>query len=288
MSIIESAFLKTLKQKKSQSEKESTPTVVKATDNSDEEIYYSKTKVDYSGVDYSDVSVQHPSSLGISSMSQKRRYSNNELAKLGIISAHSPDQKLVNEYRNLRTNLIAGQKKKNFTTLVTCIVPDYDISYIVANIAAAFALDANKTSLIINADIKSHELDQLFDTNINLGVIDYLETENIGIEDVLYETPIARLRYIPSGDVREDTSEYFTSMKMKKLVSALLERYPERFPIIQAPSIGSSADTRILADSCDCVILVCPYAKCNEGNIEQAMRTVESNNFAGVVLSDFS
>jgi Mrp family chromosome partitioning ATPase len=220
-------------------------------------------------------------------MSQSERFSHSELSKLGIIFAQSPDVKLVNEYRNLRTNLIASQRKKNFTMLVTCVVPNYNVTHIVANIAAAFSLDSNKTSLVINADISEDSLDQLLSIETDLGIIDYLESENLNVEDILYETPINRLRYVPCGKVREETSEYFTSTKMKNFVDVLLNRYPERFPIIQAPSIGSAADTRILIDSCDCVILVCPYGLCDENVIHEAMLTVGSDKFAGIVLAGF-
>ncbi len=275
MSIIESAFLKNLKDSKKELRAKS------------KEI---NSKTNY--VPNTPVTVDEPkheisSRKGIAAMSQKRKYSPKELNERCLISTGTKDRVLLNEYRNLRTKLIAGQSKKNFTTLVTSVVPEHDISLVVTNMAMAFALDSSKTSLIINADINNTNMEALLDIELDRGIIDYIETEGVEIDDILYETPISRLRYIPCGHAHEDISEYFTSSRMKNLVETLVERYPERFPMIVAPSIGSSADTRILMDLCDCVILVVPYGKCSETDIKHAMLTVGGEKFAGIILDDF-
>ncbi len=243
MSLIESAYLKTLKK--------------------------SKERLNEGAVTASDISGVAPppiaetneskkevlSKKNISTMAQERCYSQNELRKRQLITNNSS---LLNEYRNLRTKLIAGQSKPNFSTLVTSIAPDYDISLVVSNMAITFALDSRKTSLIVNADTKNVHLDNIFDISLELGVIDYLESDDFEIDKVLYETPVSRLRYIPSGSSLEGGSEHFTSNRMREFVKSLVDRYPERFPIISAPAVTISADARILADWCDCVVFVAP------------------------------
>jgi len=283
MSIIESAFLKTLKNSKKNIDIENK---IRSQNQATTELNAQKTP--------KPVSVKHTadkqtisSRKDISSMSQLRRYSRNELMERRLIHVGSVDDTLVNEYRNLRTKLISGQSKQNFSTLVTSVVPDYDISLVVSNLATAFSLDASKTSVVVNADIGNTKLDQLFGISSKLGIIDYIESEELQIDKILYETPIARLRFVPSGDIREDSFEYFTTARMKNLVADLVARYPERYLFVNAPSIESSADARILLDSCDCVVLVVPYGQCNEKDIMNAMLTVGSKKFAGLILDDF-
>jgi len=151
----------------------------------------------------------------------------------------------------------------------------------------AFALDSGKTSLIVNTDIKNKNLDHKFNINCDFGIVDYLNSDDVTVDKILYETPIRRLRYIPSGDAQDDSTEHFTNNRITGLVESLLERYPERFPIISAPSVGSSADASILADSCDCVVLVAPYGKCTEIEIMHAIWSFPSEKFAGLILDDF-
>lgn len=283
MSIIESAFLKTLKNSKDEIKNETNKTNVKTVvpDNDVEVPRSEKTAMQEA--------VKNVTSVrkNISTMSQKKKYSAKELSDRNLISTGTTDTALLNEYRNLRTKLLVGQSKNNFTTLVTSVSTGYDISLVVANIAMAFALDSSKTSLVINADTENTKLNGLFDVDNDLGIIDYLESDDLEVDLILCETPISRLRYIPCGKSHEDVSEYFTSNRMTNFVSTLVDRYPERYPVICAPSIGSSADARILIDSCDCVVLVAGYGKCNETDIRHAMLTVGSEKFAGIILDDF-
>lgn len=284
MSIIESAFLKTLKNSKkeisNEIKKAKVESPVVANDNFDIRVSKETAKQEV---------IKNVSSVrsNISTMSQKSKFSAKELSDRNLISTSTTDASLLNEYRNLRTKLLVGQTKTNFTTMVTSISPDYDISLVVANIAMAFALDSSKTSVVINADTENTKLNKLFDVDSDLGIIDYLESDNLEVDEILYETPISRLRYVPCGKSHDDVSEYFTSSRMANLAGALVERYPERFPVICAPSIGASADARILIDSCDCVVLVAGYGKCNEMEIRHAMLTVGSEKFAGIILDDF-
>jgi protein-tyrosine kinase len=281
MSIIESEFLKTLKNSKdeikNQTRKSNPEPPVAPNDNLE-----SKDILKQEVVKNVISAKKH-----ISTMSQKNKYSAKELGDRNLISTSTSDAALLNEYRNLRTKLLVGQTKSNFTTLVTSISAGYDVSLVVANIAMAFALDSSKTSLVINADTENTKLNNLFDVDNDLGIIDYLESDDLEIDEILCETPISRLRYMPCGKSHEDVSEYFTTSRMTGLVKTLIERYPERFPVICAPSIESSADARILIDSCDCVVLVAGFGKCNESEIRHAMLTVGSEKFAGIILDDF-
>ena len=232
------------------------------------------------------------SSLGmarkqIAGMSQGNVFSSQQLVEKGLVSPSMKDTILLNKYRNLRTKLLSSSNKENFVTLVTSVVPDDANSMIACNLAATFALDEGKTALLIDANINNPNLSQILDIDSEIGLIDYLESDSWSREHILIKTPIPRLRLLPSGNIRVNAAEYFTSDKMKDLIRELVNRYPERFPIIDAPSIIHSADTRILLDLCDKVILVVPYGKCTQEEIKYAALTIGTEKLAGIVLNEF-
>ena len=179
----------------------------------------------------------------IAAMSQRREYTANEFSERGLISKYLEDSKLMNEYRNMRTKLLSGDSKDNFSTLITSVSPDYDPSLVTANIASTFALDEGKTSIVINANVASDKCNSIFDTEAELGLVDAISSDGLPVEDIIYETPIKRLRYIPIGRNPESSAEYFGDIRMKKTMESILKRYSERFIFINAPSIASSADT---------------------------------------------
>ncbi|MGQ9424698.1 XRE family transcriptional regulator [Gilvimarinus sp. F26214L] len=224
----------------------------------------------------------------IKAMTERFSLSDSELATKGLIYPRMEDTRLLNIYRNLRTKLLAAANGRNFTTLVTSVVPGTDTGLIAANLAASFAFDEGKTAMLLEGDVHSPSLARLFDLDPETdGLMDYLEAEERSIAEVIHPTGIPRLRFIPSGQLRENSAEYFTSEKMHGTIEEILTRYPDRYPIVDAPSVQDSADARILLDLCDLVVLVVPYGECTEQEIRTAAETIGSEKLVGVVLDQF-
>ena len=274
MSTIESAYLKNKKSgddDTNQSQQEALPNRPNRTSNSRQE----NTGVSRKAKDH------------IAKMKQGKVYGKEELAGLGLISKDSKDTKLMNQYRNLRTNLLASSESANFVTMITSISPNFDSSTVAANIAATFALDEGKTSVVINADVDTQKCNELFNVVPESGLVDFIESDDMSIDRIIYETPINRLRYIPIGSNVESSAEHFSDSRMKKTMGNIVSRYPERFIFVNAPSISSSADTRILLGICQKVILVVPYGLATEDNIRQAVLSIGNEKLAGIVLDEF-
>jgi capsular exopolysaccharide synthesis family protein len=270
MSTVEKAFLKSLENENKNIEEEISKGI---------EVDTNIAKKDAGQLTSSKRSIAH--------MEQPQKYSQKELDERGLIHSNMKDRNLLNQYRNLRTRLLAKCNKENFVTLVTSAVSDLDTAIVSANLAATFALDESKTSMLIEANIANPRLNQMFDMQNHPGLIDYLEGETNDSDIVLQKTGIPRLRFVPSGVPRESATEYFTSDKMKYFIKELVTRYPDRFPIINTPSISSSADARILLELCDQVILVVPYGECTEEDILKASLTIGNEKLSGIVLNNF-
>jgi len=224
---------------------------------------------------------------GISQMEQVNRYSPLELVEKRFVHTGMKDKILLDRYRNIRTKLLSDAKKSNFLTIITSVVPYENSGMVAANLAATFALDEAKTSMLLEADISNPTLNELFDMPDREGLIDFLESEEWDSCEVLQKTGIPRLRFVPSGLHRENSAEYFTSTKMNEFVKELVERYPDRYPIINAPCVINSADTRILIELCEKVVLVVPYGMCSDEEVMQAALAIGEKKLAGVILDGF-
>ncbi len=274
MSTLERAYLKAMKVAEDTGEDEKQSIIEQATQNLPK---VNKKKVE-------EIT---SSRAGISQMAQVEVYTPEVLKNKRLIYTGMPDTVLLERYRTLRTKLLSRSKKSNFTTLVTSVVSESNSHLIAANVAATFALDEAKTAMLVESNIREALLNRLFDLADSKGMIDYLESEQWNSQEILYKTGIPRLRFVPSGLKRENSAEYFTTDKMDSFVKELISRYPDRYPIINAPSIDESADTRILIELCDVVVLVVPYGKCSEEQVMQAAMAIGEDKLAGVVLDDF-
>ncbi|MFV1982149.1 MAG: polysaccharide biosynthesis tyrosine autokinase [Thiohalomonadales bacterium] len=210
----------------------------------------------------------------------------NELSSKKIISTKMGDHKVPDRFRELRTTLLNVSKNKNFMLMVTSICKSGGASVVATNLAAAFSFDDSKTSLLIDCNLRNPKLDKLFNIDNKSGLTNYLEDRGVGIEQIIVDTGIKRLRLITAGENKESTSEYFTSARMMDFLNKIKERYPDRYIIIDAPPIGDSADATILSELCDFVIAVVPYGKVTVPTIEKSLKTIDKNKLVGVVFNN--
>ena len=209
-----------------------------------------------------------------------------QLSDMKIISSKMYDNSIANNYRDLRTKLIQRCQGKNFVVMLTSTADDYSSCTTAVNLATAFTFDESKTSLVIDSNINNPQLESCLNCNSGYGLTDYLENEEVNIESVIQKTGIPRLKAISAGKPREAAYEYYTSLRMRKLLSDLLKRYSDRYIFINSAPIADSADARILSDLCDFVILVVPYGKSSKNNINKAVDSIGKDKFAGVVFSE--
>lgn len=231
--------------------------------------------------------VNHNSSVKeIARMKNSKLLASTELSELKIIFSDMPDSKIANTYRDLRTKLIQKSQGRNISVLLTSCTPDYLSNMNAINLAAAFSLDESKTSLLIDCNLSNPQLADILDLKGSLGLTDYLESEDVEVDSILHESGIKRLRVIPAGKYRETATEYFTSIRMKGLMTDLLSRYSDRYVFIDAAPISESADTRILVEMCDYVLLVVPYGRATKARVKEAAEAIDKDKLLGVIFAD--
>lgn len=189
-------------------------------------------------------------------------------------------------FRGIRTRLLSLAEHQNFVTLVVSVSPRSGGSFVARNLAAAFAFDESKTSLLIDCNLRYPNQHKALGVEPESGgLIDFLEHPTIGIEPILYHTGIPRLRLIPAGKARENSSEYFSSFRMRTVVDSLRCRYADRYLFLDGPSIKGSPDARILSDLADFVVVVAGYGRDTPAAINQAVANFEPDKLAGVVFN---
>ena len=218
-------------------------------------------------------------------MQEPRRLTPDDLEERRIVYPESPNRKLVNHFRNLRTKLLEKSGGNNFTLVVSGAREGSGSSFVALNLAAAFAFDEAKTALIIDCNLREPALHSTLDIVPDSGLTDFLDDPDYDIGRILYPTGIPRLRLIPAGSRRETPSEFFTSFRMKQFLQAVRRRYPDRFIVLDTAPITESPDARILTELCDYAMLVIPHAGMTADGIEQAAGAFNAEKFVGAVIN---
>ncbi|RDS83663.1 polysaccharide biosynthesis protein [Dyella monticola] len=192
-------------------------------------------------------------------------------------------------FREIRTRLLELAGSQNFITLVVSVSPHSGGSFVARNLAAAFAFDETKTSLLIDCNLRyPNQHKELGVDPAKGGLIDYLEHPIRGLKSIIYQTGIPRLRLVPAGTSRENSGEFFSSFRMRAMLDSLRCRYSDRYLFLDGPAVNGSPDARILSDLADFVVVVVGYGRDTPAAVNQAVANFETSKLAGVVFNQSS
>ena len=212
--------------------------------------------------------------------------SRGELADSRIIYPEMTGNGTVQAFREIRTKILQRTKGKNGVIMVTSVADGGGSTFVSLNLGAAFAFDAGKTALLIDCNLRNPWLQKLLKDESPTGLMDYLENKDVDLSGIIHPVGIERLRVIPAGGQRDVPAEYFTSPRFKRMFDNIRRRYAERFIILDAPPMTDSADTKILAELCDYVLLVVPYGRVTQAQIDESIKSVDGGKFLGVVFNN--
>ncbi|MES2625853.1 MAG: AAA family ATPase [Pseudomonadota bacterium] len=218
-------------------------------------------------------------------MEQEKLLSKEELQSYGLIHPAMEDLDVVNAFRNLRTSLLNKMEQYNSTLMVTAITPDGGASFVATNLAAAFTFDHQKTAMLIDCNFQDPALAEKFNLDFKYGLKDFISGKVNDISQIVYSTGIQRLRLIPSGNQESDVVEFFTGERMFSFLSEVRSRYSNRIIIIDAPPILDSADTKILAELADYILLVVPYKGVTTNLINRTLNSIDKTKIVGMILN---
>lgn len=227
----------------------------------------------------------HPGK-SIKKMAEISEYTDQDKDKRKIIYPEMRNRRVVNNFRDLRNGLIGKAEGKNLTIMVTSIAEGGGASFVAVNLAAAFAFDQSRTSLIIDTNLSAPGLDKIFDIKDMPGVVNFIEDSDIGLEEIIYASGVKRMRVLPAGQRTEYASEYLGSTQMKSLIEDLKNRYNDRFIIIDAPPLSDPASARQIAKLSDKIVIVIPYGKISGQELIERLALLPKEKIAGVLINN--
>ena len=89
-----------------------------------------------------------------------------QLQQKKIIHPDVDDYSILNAYRKIRTHLLQKSGGSNFVLLVVSLAENMGSTFTAVNLAAAFAYEGEKTSLIIDCNLRNPKLHSIFDKEV--------------------------------------------------------------------------------------------------------------------------
>ncbi|MFU8893355.1 MAG: GumC family protein [Luteolibacter sp.] len=197
-------------------------------------------------------------------------------------SGMSPDAEA---YRILRTNIEFNRKnpEDNAITVVSGGAGEGKSTTMV-NLAYVCA-QGGYTTLMIDADLRRPTVHTFFDINNSVGLTNYLTTE-LMLEDVILQTPVDNLYFMPSGILPSDAAGILNSRRMSELIADVKQRFD--LILIDSPPILGVSDASVLASEVDLTMIVVQHRKLPRHMLMRVKQAVENvgGSVIGVVLNN--
>jgi protein-tyrosine kinase len=230
--------------------------------------------------------LEHRKREKIKNMELPSLWTQDELYEKKVVFTGMRQRELLNAFREVRIRLLERSKSDNMVVLVSSVSTHGGSSFVGFNLAATFALDQHKTALYVDCNPYSSAAEKYITENVEAGLTQYLTDYTVPLKNIIYPSGIERLRVIPSGGSSESAAEFFNSKRMEVFVAEIKSRYPDRFIVLDAPSVQQSTEARILAKYCDHALLVVPYGSAVTDEVLAAVDAVGKDRFAGLVFNN--
>ncbi|HKG07576.1 MAG TPA: polysaccharide biosynthesis tyrosine autokinase [Pedobacter sp.] len=183
-----------------------------------------------------------------------------------------------------RLNFLASEKK-NKIICVTSEISGEGKSFVSLNLAASLSL-TDKRILLIDTDMRKPALHRSFKIDSKNGLSQYLSSQ-LPLNQLIKQTHISNLDFIPSGEIPPNPSELLHNNKMSLLLNTLESKYD--FIVLDSAPIGLVSDSRPLMKIADINLFVlrCGVSKQNFATSADTLeKEMNLTNF-GIILNDY-
>jgi protein-tyrosine kinase len=200
------------------------------------------------------------------------------------LASVSSDQ-TADPFRLLRTQILMQMREKGWQTLaVTSPNKGAGKSTVALNLAMSFAMEADYTALLVDADLRDPDVRHMLELEPGPGLVDYL-LGDAALEDLLIHPNIGNLVVLPGGAPVANTSELMRSPMMGDMIREMRARYHDRLIVFDVPPVLAGADTLALSTYMDATILLVEECKTRREDIARSCELLANSNLMGLVLN---
>lgn len=214
------------------------------------------------------------------------------LSERNFVSMATERRLIYEEYRVIKRKLINnafGSLSKTLNhpnlILVTSSRPGEGKTFTSVNLALSIALEQDKTVLLVDADVLRPNVARTLEISTELGLTDYLSSNDVDVSDIMYSTNVERLKIITAGKPHHLSTELLASDKMIELVQEFASRYPDRIVIFDAPPLLGVNETCVMAGMCGQAVVVLEENKTKLNELDKALNLLPKELAVGFVIN---
>jgi capsular exopolysaccharide synthesis family protein len=187
------------------------------------------------------------------------------------------------EYRTLRARIQSLRRTRELRSIViSSALPNEGKTTTAANLALCFGFERELTTCLVDADLRTPRVHQVFPLTGPAGLVEVLEGD-AKLDEALVPVPDTRLMVLPVRALPTAPSELLGSRAMADLIAELHTRF--HTVILDAPPVLGLPDTVTLVDLCDAALFVVGAGRAPREEVEAALERLDASKVLGVVLN---
>ncbi len=200
----------------------------------------------------------------------------------GFVTPDAKDSQIAHEFRVLKRPIIRNAQARSGTpvrngnlVMVTSALPGEGKTFTAANLALSMAMEFDTTVLLVDGDVARPSLPDVFGIPPSPGLMDLLIRDDLDLSQVLLQTNIERLTFLPAGIRHQHATELLSSEKMAALLHELTSRYRNRIVIFDSPPLLLTAEAPALAAQMGQIVVVVAADVTPRRTVGHALATIE-------------
>ena len=202
-----------------------------------------------------------------------------------LMAHHDRGGRVAEQYRTLRTNLLAQHVDAGFCMLVTSAEVGEGKTVTSSNLALVLAEFQDRRTLIADCDLRKGTVAKLLKGKTSPGMADLLRNEGT-LKDAVQRTFYPNLFFISAGQVdQQEVGKLVGQPEFHEIVGKLRREYD--YVLLDTPPVNSLSDAGILGRAVGEALLVVRLNKTHRESVERAIRLLHAANvkIGGIVLT---
>jgi protein-tyrosine kinase len=246
---------------------------------------------DRSSNDYSPVKAA-PSNQDLESVSDVVEIEVASLSAAGFLTPDRSESMLAEQMRIIKRPLLAratpdsdSYVKDGNLIIVTSSLPGEGKTFCSINLSMSIAMEMDRTILLVDADPAKSDVSRVLGLTQKKGLTNFLSGEENDLSKLLVRTKEPQMSVLPSGPRHPRMTELISSQEMRRLITELSTRYPDRIVVFDSPPLLATSGTGVLATLMGQVVMVVEAVRTPQSAIREALRQLGSARNVGVLFN---
>ncbi len=202
-----------------------------------------------------------------------------------LMPHHDRGGPIAEQYRALRTNLLARATNDKICTLITSAEPGEGKTVTCLNLALVLAERQEFRTIVVDCDLRKGKIADLLGQTKAPGIANLLR-DQVTLKDVIRPTAYPNVFYISSGEILpEQVGELITRPKMEDIFTDIRREFD--FILVDTPPVNRVADAGIFGRAVAEAILIVRMNKTSRDSVDRAVRLLHAAEIkvSGMILT---